>query len=127
MDFLHFLIPSQAGLEGIWKRVGDTFDGCLLEVSANNGVLLGHLKVVPQAMAEFGWSEGDLKWQGIRKPTASSWRVQDIRKHYDQRAKKVVKKDVCEYWLTLGGQEALRLHSAPLPFFPEQRWIRVPS
>lgn len=126
MDFLHFLLPCQARLEGLWKRVGDRFDGCTLEVSTTGGQLVGRLTHVPPAMAEVGWLAGDLKWQAIRKPTATSWRVQDIRKHYDQRTKKVVHTDTCEYWLTLGSENLLRLHIAPLPFFPDQRWMRIP-
>jgi hypothetical protein len=125
MDFLQFLLPSQASLEGYWKRVGDRFDGCALEVASTAGQLFGRLTHVPTPMAEVGWQIGDLKWQAIRKPTTSSWRVQDIRKHYDQRTKKVVHTDAREYWLTLGGTDSLRLHTAPLPFFPDQRWVRV--
>ena len=127
MDFLQFLLPSHARLEGHWKRIGDRFDGCILEVSSAGGSLAGRLIHVPPAMADVGWLEGDLKWQAFRKPTATSWRVQDIRKHYDQRAKTVVQTDTREYWLTLGGETSLRLHSAPLPFFPDQRWTRIPD
>ena len=85
MDFLQFLLPSKAPLDGLWKRVGDRFDGCILKVTSENGERTGRLIHVPSAMAEVGWQVGDLKWRAIRKPTASSWRVQDIRKHSDQR------------------------------------------
>ena len=123
MDFLFFLFPTNSSPEGIWMRVGDHFAGCLLRVEKIGSELAGRIVAFPEAMARAGWIEGDLKWRNIQSD-GSSWRMQDLRKHYDTRTATVTKVDYCEYRLTVGSLGHLRLHSGSQPFFPEQRWVR---
>lgn len=125
MEFLFFLIPDHMkSPEGLWERVGDNFSGCVLRVEKVGTELAGRIVVLPQAMAKAGWVEGDLKWRNITKGSSGTWRMQDLRKHYDTRSASIAMVDYLEYRLTIGLGGHLRLHVDRLPFFPAQRWTR---
>lgn len=107
-------------------RTGDHFAGCVLRVERNGSELAGRIVALPEAMARAGWVEGDLKWRNVQ-PDGTSWRVRDLRKHYDTRTDTVTMVDYREYRLTVGAFGHLRLHTGAQPFFPEQRWMRQQS
>ena len=107
-------------------RIGDHFSGCVLRVEEVGTELAGRIVVLPEAMARAGWLVGDLKWRNLQAD-GTSWRMQDLRKHYDTRTATVTMVDYCEYRLTVGACGHLRLHTGTQPFFPEQRWVRQDS
>lgn len=122
MDFLFFLLPSNTSPEGVWTRIGDHFSGCVLRVERVGSELAGRIVALPEAMARAGWLVGDLKWRNLQAD-GTSWRMQDLRKHYDTRTATVTMVDYREYRLTVGVCGHLRLHNGSHPFFPEQRWV----
>ena len=67
MDFLFFLLPSEESPEGLWRRTGDRFAGCVLRVEKLDSELVGRLVILPEAMARAGWVEGDLKWRNLKR------------------------------------------------------------
>lgn len=124
VDFLFFMFPDQKSPEGVWMRVGDDFEGCVLRVENLGAECVGRIAVLPQAMAEAGWQAGDLKWRNIARAPDGTWRMQDLRKHYDTRKASVLAVDYQNFTLTLGACGHLRLHTGSSPFFPAQRWKR---
>ena len=124
VDFLYFILPQDRTPEGLWRRTGDAFEGCVLRVEPIEKELVGRIAILPEAMAKAGWLVGDLKWRNIARAPDGSWRMQDLRKHYDTRKASVLAVDYQEYTLTLGACGHLRLHAGNSPFFPAQRWVR---
>jgi hypothetical protein len=124
VDFLFFILPPEGTPEGLWRRTGDNFAGCVLRVEYVESELVGRIAIVPDAMANAGWQVGDLKWRNIARAADGAWRMQDLRKHYDTRKASVLAVDYQEYTLTLGAHGHLRLHMASSPFFPKQRWVK---
>ena len=124
VDFLFFILPPDGTPEGLWRRTGDDFEGCVLRVEFVESELVGRIAIIPDAMANAGWQVGDLKWRNIARAADGAWRMQDLRKHYDTRKASVLAVDYQEYTLTLGACGHLRLHAGSSPFFPTQRWVR---
>jgi hypothetical protein len=124
VDFLFFILPPDGTPEGLWRRTGDDFEGCVLRVERLDAELVGRIAIVPDSMSNAGWQVGDLKWRNINHEADGGWRMQDLRKHYDTRKASVFMVDYQEYSLTLGACGHLRLHTGGLPFFPAQRWKR---
>ena len=122
VDFLFFILPPDGTPEGLWRRTGDDFEGCVLRVEFVESELVGRIALIPDAMANAGWQVGDLKWRNIARTADGAWRMQDLRKHYDTRKASVLAVDYQEYTLTLGARGHLRLHAGSSPFFPLQRW-----
>jgi hypothetical protein len=128
LDFIPFLFSGEGSLEGRWERVGDRFAGCVIEVEPEkNGTqnLRGRIVHLPPSMATAGWIVGDIKWQSIQPAAKGTWKLDDLRKHFETQTGRVIKMDFQPYRATLGLGGLLRLHSSPLPFFPEQNWKRV--
>ena len=124
VDFLFFILPPDGTPEGLWRRTGDDFEGCVLRVESIESELVGRIAIIPDSMANAGWQVGDLKWRNIVRAADGAWRMQDLRKHYDTRKASVLAVDYQEYTLTLGACGHLRLHAGNSPFFPKQRWVR---
>ena len=124
VDFLFFILSANDTPEGRWQRTGDDFEGCVLRVEPVDAELVGRIAILPDAMANAGWQVGDLKWRNITRAPDGSWRMQDLRKHYDTRTASVLMVDYQEYTLTLGLCGHLRLHTGGSPFFPKQKWVR---
>ena len=131
MSFLQscvgFRNPAQnSDLEGIWERVGDEFEGCLIKVEHTENELLGTIIVSTPQMLSYGWAIGDKKWRRIEAGNDSgSWQLMDLRKQYDTANKKVLSTDYAHYWITLSGTRKLRLHQSKIPFFPAQVWRKI--
>ena len=123
MDFLFFLFPQNESPEGLWMRTGDQFAGCVLKVEKSGTELAGRIVNLPETMARVGWIEGELKWRNLRCE-AGTWRLEDVRKHFDIQTGAVKMVDYCSYNLTLGSLGHLRLHRSKEPFYPDQRWVR---
>lgn len=112
-------------LEGIWERVGDEFEGCLIKVYREESELIGQLIVSTPAMLDAGWEIGDKKWRRIEGDPHEGWHLLDLRKQYDTQNKKLISTDYAHYWLSLTGTRKLRLHQSKVPLFPEQNWKKV--
>lgn len=128
LDFLAFLFPAGAALEGRWERTGDAFAGCTIEVEQatdGTGNLRGRILALPEPMARAGWLVGDIKWHSIRPCAQGTWQLGDLRKHFETQTGRVVKVDFQNYRATPGSGGLLRLHTGILPFFPAQTWRRV--
>jgi len=127
LDFLRFLFPEDAPLQGRWERIGDRFAGCIIEVEPEkNGTthLRGRILALPAAMSTAGWIVGDIKWHDIRPAGKGVWELNDLRKHFETQTGRVIKVDFQPYHATVGQGSTLRLHTGGLPFFPDQTWIR---
>jgi len=124
MEFLFFIFPVEESPEGLWMRVGDDFEGCVLRVERLDGEMVGRIAILPGSMAKAGWQVGDLKWRNISPAPDGTWQMQDLRKHYDTRKASVLAVDYQQYTLTLGAGGHLRLHTGRSAFFPRQRWRR---
>lgn len=112
-------------LEGIWERVGDEFEGCLVKVYREGNELIGQLIVSTPAMLDAGWQIGDKKWRQIEGDPHEGWHLLDLRKQYDTQNKKLISTDYAHYWVSLVGTRKLRLHQSKVPLFPEQNWKKV--
>lgn len=112
-------------LEGIWERIGDEFEGCLIKVEKENHELVGKIIWITPEMLSTGWAVGDKKWRRIEGNEYHGWHVLDLRKQFDTATKKVLGTDYAKYWLTLSGKRKLRLHQSKIPLFPAQTWRRV--
>lgn len=112
-------------LEGIWERVGDEFEGCLIKVYREEKELIGQLIVSTPAMLDAGWEIGDKKWREIEGDPHEGWHLLDLRKQYDTQNKKLISIDYAHYWISLTGTRNLRLHQSKVPLFPEQNWRKV--
>ena len=122
VDFLFFIFPVEESPDGLWMRVGDDFEGCVLRVERLDNELVGRIAILPDSMANTGWQVGDLKWRNITRTAEGTWQMQDLRKHYDTRKASVLAVDYQQYSLTIGAGGHLRLHAGRSPFFPVQRW-----
>ena len=115
-------------LQGIWERVGDEFEGCLLKVYREENELIGQLIVSTPAMLDAGWVIGDKKWREIEYVPEEGWQLLDLRKQYDTQNKKLISTDYAHYWISIGGfqhSRTLRLHQSKIPLFPDQNWKKV--
>lgn len=122
VDFLFFIFPVHESPKGLWMRIGDDFEGCVLRVENVDTELVGRIAILPDSMTNAGWQVGDLKWRNITPTPDGTWRMQDLRKHYDTRKASVLAVDYQQYTLTLGACGHLRLHTGRSAFFPLQRW-----
>ncbi|MBM3856522.1 MAG: hypothetical protein FJ390_00990 [Verrucomicrobia bacterium] len=112
-------------LEGIWERVGDEFEGCLVKVFHEDDEWIGQLIVSTPAMLDAGWEIGDKKWRQIEGDPHEGWHLLDLRKQYDTQNRKLISTDYAHYWISLFGTRKLRLHQSKVPLFPEQNWKKV--
>ncbi len=122
-----FKNPAQrSDLEGIWERMGDEFEGCLIKVEYKENELMGTIIVSTPQMLSYGWEIGDKKWRRIEEgDTSGSWQLMDLRKQYDTANQKILSTDYAHYWISLSGKRKLRLHQSKVPLFPAQVWRKV--
>ncbi|MBX9742082.1 MAG: hypothetical protein K2W99_00860 [Chthoniobacterales bacterium] len=112
-------------LLGIWERVGDDFEGCVIKVEQETNEWIGKIIISTPDMLEAGWVIGDKKWRHLERDTTGNWQLMDLRKQYDTAQKKVLSVDYAHYWISLSGRRKLRLHQSKVPLFPAQVWKRV--
>ena len=116
---------NNADLEGIWERVGDDFEGCLIKVEQEENELVGKIIWITPAMLIYGWSVGDKKWRRMEGDEKGGWSLMDLRKQYDTGTKKILSTDYAHYWVTLHGKRKLHLHESKVPLFATQVWKRI--
>lgn len=112
-------------LEGIWERVGDKFEGCLIKVFQEGHELIGEIIVSTPAMLNAGWAIGDKKWRHIEDTESEGWQLLDLRKQYDTQNRELLSTDYAHYWLSLSSPRTLRLHQSQSSLFSEQSWKKV--
>jgi hypothetical protein len=112
-------------LQGIWERVGDEFEGCLIKVYQEGKELIGQVIVSTPAMLNSGWQIGDKKWRRIEEDPKEGWHLLDLRKQYDTQNRKLISTDYAHYWISLSGSKNLRLHQSKNSLFSEQNWKKV--
>lgn len=127
MDFLLFLLGTDAPLEGHWERLDDAFAGCVVRIEKQENATAARIVALPPAMARAGWQPGELKWHSITPDARSRWRLRDLRKHFDTQTQSVVRVDFQDYFLFLAPGGRLRLHTDAFPLFPSQRWRLIAS
>ena len=70
-------------LPGLWERVGDDFQGCLILVEESLSGLQGRITYVPARMRRFGWKVGDIKWRSISTSAGAAYAAEDLFKELD--------------------------------------------
>lgn len=110
---------------GVWERVGDDFEGCIIKIEQETNEWIGKIIVSTPDMLEAGWAIGDKKWRHIERDPGGDWQLMDLRKQYDTAQKKVLSVDYAHYWISLSGSRKLRLHQSKVPLFPAQVWKKI--
>ena len=77
------LTSEPASLPGLWERVNDDFQGCLILVEENTDQLQGRITYVPALMRRYGWMVGDIKWRNINCVGAAAFTTEDLFKELD--------------------------------------------
>jgi hypothetical protein len=130
MEPLRFLLGTNTTLPltGHWERLDDHFAGCILRIEQTDDELLARIIHLPHAMAATGWKTGEVKWRRITPTTTPNRHtLLDLRKHFDPRTRSILRVDHLPHHLSLATGGILRLHTNPLPLFPDQRWRQLPD
>jgi hypothetical protein len=112
-------------LQGIWERIGDNFEGCIIKVYPEENELIGQIIVSTPTMLNAGWKIGDKKWRRIEYTQNEGWHLLDLRKQYDTQHRELLSTEYAHYWIFLNNARELQLHQSKVPLFPEQTWKKV--
>ena len=130
MGFFQFFLglrnPTSASeLEGVWERMDDNFEGCIIRVEQTKQELMAKIIVSTPKMLSYGWNIGDQKWRHIEGSFENGWKIMDLRKQYDTQKKIVLSVDYAPYWISIGRSGNIHLHQSKIPLFAAQIWRKV--
>lgn len=113
-------------LLGIWERMGDDFEGCLIKVEQEDTELIGKIIVSTPQMLIAGWSIGDKKWRHIEEDPKNGWQLMDLRKQFDTQKKEVLSTDYAHYFISLSNSgRKLHLHQSKIALPSTQKWKKI--